>query len=149
MEMFAYMPNGVVTELIPRFVDGPDGPVPIEDRYHPDFVALLVPYDASNPPPPAHSLTPSVEDRIATLQAAIDAHLNSAAQQKGYDSILSAALRAGYPGPFRDEGIAFATWMDSCYALGYQLLAQWRAGLLQEPTPEELLAMLPPLQLPT
>jgi hypothetical protein len=97
---------------------------------------------------PAQPPSPTIERRIADLLIAVDAHLNAPARAKGYDSIRSAALRAGYPGPFHDEGMAFATWMDATYATCYQLLAQWQAGQLEEPRPSELISMLPVLELP-
>lgn len=74
---------------------------------------------------------------------AIDQLLNAEAAKKGYDSILSAALRAGYPGPFHDEGVAFATWMDQCYSAGYIIIADVKSGDRAMPTVEELLEELP------
>ena len=94
-------------------------------------------------PPP-----PSVEERIALLLRHVDAHLNAGAALRRYDSIVTASLRAGYPGPFRAEGVAFATWMDATYARCYEILAQWEAGEIAEPTAAELIAMLPVLELP-
>jgi hypothetical protein len=87
-------------------------------------------------------------DAITANIAAIEAEMNRRAVLKYYDNIKSAALRAGYPGPFHDEGVAFATWMDSCYALAYAVLAEVDAGTRPMPTPEESVAMMPPLVLP-
>lgn len=76
--------------------------------------------------------------------AAVDGLLNEGASRKRYDSIHSAAIRAGYPGPFHDEGVAYATWMDSVYSACYQLLAQVKAGAAPyPPTTAALLAQLP------
>ena len=101
---------------------------------------------AGNPPAQPPALTE--ESRIAALLAAVDVHLDQRARVERYDSIRSAALRAGYPGPFHAEGLAFATWMDACYSRCYDLLAQWHAGEIQEPTVDELIALLPNLELP-
>lgn len=90
----------------------------------------------------------TVEQRIAALLRHVDAHLNAGAATRRYDSIVTASLRAGYPGPFHDEGVAFATWMDATYARCYEILAQWEAGEIAEPTAAELIAMLPALGLP-
>lgn len=93
---------------------------------------------------------PTLEQRAAVLLAAVDAHLNTAANAKGYDSIITASLRAALPAsPFHDEGVAFGTWMDAVYAKCYEVLAQVKADEIAEPTTDELLAMLPALQLPT
>lgn len=145
---YARMMEGHVLEVIEPFF-GEDGQeVPIGDRFPPDIVAQLVPYDPENPPVPPVEPAPSVEDRIRVLRARIASHLDAAAQAKNYDSIITAALRAAYPGPYHDEGVAFATWMDACWSAAYALLAQWSAGELEEPSPEELIAMLPTLNLP-
>lgn len=85
---------------------------------------------------------------VADYIHALDAHLNAAARAKGYDDIHSAALRAGYPGPFHNEGLAFATWMDGCYAAGYQVLADFKAGVIAQPSVSAFLAGLPDLSLP-
>lgn len=81
-------------------------------------------------------------------QKAHDAHLEAAARSRRYDSIHTAALRAGYPGPFHAEGVAFATWMDACNAAGYRVMAQINAGDMPPPTVAEYIAMLPELVLP-
>lgn len=103
---------------------------------------------------PDETVTPPTSEEIAQqtllrFQAAHDAHLNSAARARRYDSIHTAALRAGYPGPYQAEGLAFAQWMDACNQTGYQILAAVQAG--EQETPESVeayLAMLPVLTLP-
>jgi hypothetical protein len=100
-------------------------------------------------PEPEPHPEPTFEERQAALLAAVDAKLNAAARAKRYDSIQSAALRAGYPGPFHAEGLAFATWMDAVYARCYEVLAQVESGEQEEPSEAQLLAMLPELLLPT
>lgn len=85
---------------------------------------------------------------LEKYQKAHDAHLDAAAKLRRYDSIHTAALRAGFPGPFHDEGVAFAIWMDACNATGYQLMAKITAGEIAPPTVEEYIAMLPALVLP-
>jgi len=91
---------------------------------------------------------PSKAEQIAANVAAIEAEMNRQAALRNYDNIKSAALRAGYPGPFHDEGVAYATWMDDCYAKAYEVLAEVEAGERPMPTPEEAVAMMPPLVLP-
>jgi hypothetical protein len=101
---------------------------------------------AGNEPQPADA--PTAAELIALNVAAIEAEMNRRAALKGYDNIKSAALRAGYAGPFHEEGVAFATWMDACYALAYTVLAEVQAGTRAMPTPEESVAMMPALVLP-
>lgn len=97
------------------------------------------------PPSPAAGL----ERLKVALLGKVDAHLNAAAQAKGYDSITTAALRAALPeSRFHAEGVAFGTWMDEVYAFCYDLFDQVQAGEADVPTADELLEMLPTLQLP-
>jgi hypothetical protein len=134
------MIDGQIAQIITVSDDG----ARLESLFAREILDQLVEYDPRPKPP-----EPSLEERIASLLVAVDKHLNQAARAKGYDSIVTAALRAGYPGPFHDDGVAFATWMDATYATCYQLLAQFNAGEIPEPTPDELIAMLPTLELPS
>jgi len=98
---------------------------------------------------PADPEGPTFEQRKAALLLAVDAHLNAAARAKGYDSIITAALRAALPAsPFHDEGIAFGTWMDLVYEKCYEVLAQVQTNEIAEPDEAQLITMLPALQLP-
>lgn len=92
---------------------------------------------------------PTMEERAAALLAKVDEHLNAAANAKGYDSIVTAALRAALPNsPFHLEGVAFGEWMDATYAKCYEVLALVTAGAMAEPDWPQLQALLPPLVLP-
>lgn len=82
------------------------------------------------------------------LTGALEKHYDATAQAKHYDNRLTCALRAGYPGPFQAEGLAFGTWMDTCNALGYQVIADIEAGLRSIPTEEELVAEMPAMVWP-
>ena len=96
------------------------------------------------PPPP-----PTLEQIKATLEAALDAYIDSVAQAKGYDSRITAALRAGYPNPWQAEGIAFGTWMDSCYSTALTIMTEVQAGTRPIPTKDELIAAMPTMVWPT
>lgn len=89
--------------------------------------------------PPDNSLT------LADFQRAHDKFLNAAARQYRYDSIHTASLRAAFPGPWHDEGVAFATWMDTVNVLGYQILGDVQQGVRPMfNNVEEYVALLPP-----
>ena len=104
------------------------------------YEALISAVETSYVPPPP----PSLQERIAAFGSALDAHLDTTAQQRRYDNRLTCALRAGYPGPFQAEGIAFAGWMDQCSALAYQLLAEVMQGTRPMPdSPQALIDLLP------
>lgn len=88
------------------------------------------------------------EQIIANLDRVLINHMHARAAERRYDNIHTAALRAGYPGPFHDEGVAYATWMDACNATAYQIMADVQAGLRAIPSAAELIAEMPALVLP-
>lgn len=110
----------IVTEL--DFADTPDGP-----WFH------------AEPRPAAQIMAMKVRD----YEAALDAHLDSVAREYRYDNRFTFALRAGYEGPYKVEGVAFAQWMDACNTYVYALLQQVSSGTVDEPTKEEFIDGLP------
>ena len=81
---------------------------------------------------------------VRKFEAALDAHLDATAREHRYNDRFTFALRAGYAGPFHDEGVAFAQWMDACNAQAYQLLLDVEAGHVAAPASvEAFIAMLP------
>ena len=48
---------------------------------------------------------------------------------------------------FDDEGRAFRAWRSAVWAMGYELLAEVKAGKREIPTMEELLELLPKLEI--
>jgi hypothetical protein len=89
----------------------------------------------------------SQEQKLKMLIDTIQLYLNEKAQEKGYDDIRSAALRAAYVGPFQSEGLAFAQWMDACWEYGYQVKADVENNVRTIPETSELILELPVLVL--
>lgn len=93
--------------------------------------------------------TQITEKRIVEIVQAMESLFDITARSRGYDSRITCALRAGYPGPFQAEGLAFASWMDTCNATAYQMLAQVQAGTMAMPaTTSDALALLPEMVWP-
>lgn len=90
----------------------------------------------------------SSEQTEAILTGVLNKHLDSVAGQRRYDSRFTCALRAGFPGPFQEEGQVFAAWMDACNMVGYRLMAEVKAGTRPVPTDAELIAALPVIEWP-
>jgi hypothetical protein len=85
---------------------------------------------------------------VGSFVVALEAMFDREAQSHRYDNRFTCALRAGYQGPFQEEGLKFASWMDSCNALGYQIMAECQAGTRPIPTEAEFLALMPPMVWP-
>lgn len=135
----AQLTNNIVTnvivvdslDVIPGLIDGTSAG--IGDTWNgTEFI---------KPPAPL----PTLEDYDAALTARLDAE----ARTHRYADRISCSVRAGYPGPFQAEGIAFAQWMDACNMVGYTMLAEFQAGHIPQPTIAEVLAALPVMVWPT
>lgn len=93
---------------------------------------------------------PTPEQILSSIAAAVQAHMDAAAQAAGYDDVKSAVTYAEEPAvpKFQNEGRAFRAWRSRVWALCYQLLAEVQAGSRPPLTAEEVIAQLPPLELP-
>ena len=110
------------------------------------YESLIAEVEATYVPP----APPSIEEQIAVFDAALVAHLDATARERRYDNRVTCGLRAGYPGPFQAEGMAFAGWMDQCNALAYQLLAEVVAGTRPLPSsPQALIDLMPAMVWPS
>lgn len=93
-------------------------------------------------------VVPTEADIILALTAALEEMYDCEARTRRYDNRFTCALRAGYPGPFQEEGLKFAQWMDSCNALGYQIMVDCQAGTRPIPTEDEFLRLMPAMAWP-
>lgn len=106
-------------------------------------------YAGANGKPASRAVTLDPEQLRKSFIVTLQTFMDSKAQERGYDDIKSAALRAALPNsPFHDEGVAYGEWMDECWMIGYQLLAMVEAGA-PVPTKEEVVSAMPELVLPT
>lgn len=91
---------------------------------------------------------PTLEQRIAEYEKELDKHLDGVAKSYRFADRKTLALRAGYPGPYHDLGLAYATWMDTCNAQAYAQLQRVLNGEEQIPTVEQFLSTLPTFTYP-
>lgn len=91
-----------------------------------------------------------VSEKITGFTEAIQRELDAQARALGYDSIISAITYADEPQntSFQNEGKAFRKWRSEVWTYGYNLLGQWQAGNIPEPTEAEVITGLPALVLP-
>ena len=102
------------------------------------------PYLAAPPP-----LTEEQETRLYEMAAQL--HMDTAAHEHGYDNIATAVSYADEPAvtKFQREGKAFREWRSLVWAFCYDMLAKYKAGAIEKPTVEQLVAALPALVIPS
>lgn len=92
---------------------------------------------------------PTAEQMIAQYTAGVQQHLDTFAQTRNYDGILSAASYATSTVPkFAAEGQYAVEARDAAWAKCYEVLAAVETGSRPMPTLDELLAELPVLAWP-
>ena len=108
----------------------------------PDLVLMTPDEVAAHLAPP-----PTPEQVIEAMRAAIQTHIDKAAQGYGYDDVKAAVTYADEPAvpKFQAEGRAFRAWRSLVWAYAYGVLAEVKAGDREQPTVEELIAELPEL----
>lgn len=83
--------------------------------------------------------------KIDAISRLIQEHLDTQAQQMGYDSIFTAVTYAEEPGvaSFQSDGLALRAWRSRVWDAAYTMLADWEAGNIAEPSPDDVLAAMP------
>ena len=87
----------------------------------------------------------STQEILAKYDQKLMNFFDSKAKEKNYDNRITCSLRAGYPGPFQVEGLAFAQWMDACNAYCYEVIQDIQKGSRAVPSFEELSSEFPAL----
>ena len=101
---------------------------------------------AELPPPPP----PTPEQTQKQLTNAVQRHLDTTAQERGYDGIMSLCTYATSHNPkFVAEGQAGVIWRDAVWAACYGLLDEVMSGQREIPTAEELIVLLPEIVWPS
>lgn len=85
----------------------------------------------------------NVEKKVKKYIRTLEKHLDTTAQERLYHDRISCALRAGYRGPYQEEGQAFAMWMDQIYYLGYKWTNEMQTGTRPWVSEQEFIAMFP------
>lgn len=97
---------------------------------------------------PVAPYVPPVEtpDQVVTrLSNIVQRHMDSAAQARGYDSILSAVTYASEPSvpAYQIDGQAFRSWRSLVWQKCLDVMAAVKSGARATPTEVELLGELP------
>lgn len=139
---YALIENNTVVNVILANPDFDPG-IPKVLLEESDVVGVGYTYDGTQfikPPAPLPTL--------ADYDAALTAHLDAVAQSRNWADRVSLMARAGFAGPWQADAVAFGTWADGCNVIGYQLLADYQAGTIPQPTIAEMLALLPEMVWP-
>ena len=87
------------------------------------------------------------EQRFKDIQTAVQAVLDGKAKEKNYDdgfAVASYALSTN--DTFRSDAAKFIAWRDAVWARCYQILDAYKAGEIEMPSVENVLAVLPELE---
>jgi hypothetical protein len=99
-----------------------------------------------NTPDPVPGPTP--EQIKYKLESALDRHIDSVAQAKGYDNRLTCLSYAAFDNPWQQEAIVFGVWRSNCYTTAHQIMSDVQAGTRDIPTEEQLISEMPAMVWP-
>lgn len=85
---------------------------------------------------------------IASIESAIDSHIDTVAKDKGYGTVSMSPTAAcisyvGYPNIYQSEALAFGTWKADIWPVVHQIYADVQLGIRSIPSAEEMIAELP------
>ena len=87
------------------------------------------------------------EQRFKDIQTAVQAVLDGKAKEKNYDNGFAVASYAlSTNDTFRSEAGKFIAWRDAVWAKCYQILDAYKAGEIEMPSVENVIAVLPELE---
>ena len=90
---------------------------------------------------------PTDEEVKVAIINAVQAKLDKACKAKGYDNGFACASYASSTvETFKNEADAFITWRDACWVKCYELLSQYSQGVIQRPTVDDVLNLLPNME---
>lgn len=127
-------------DLIPAFATATAPPAAGENQYAAWENGAWTVKDVPQPEPEPE---PTQEEILANLIAAVQAHMDAKARERGYDNIFSACTYADEPTvpKFQAEGQEYRRWRSLVWAYCYAQLDAITAGTRPDiPTPESIVA---------
>lgn len=157
--VYVFLVDNVAFEIIPAVVNVEGRDVPIEERYHPDFVAALIQvvtapdlgdiFDGVKFNKPVAPEIPESELRARKL-ALLQRHMDGVAQDFGFLDISDAVSYADEDADPQSQalGLALRSWRSLCRASGNAILNSVRDGGRTMPTDEGFISELPVFHAP-
>lgn len=99
----------------------------------------------TNTPDPEFTFAEIASQKIALIESAIQSELDKEAVLAGYDSVHTAVTYADETAvaTFSTDGQSFRKWRSLVWKYSYDVLADYQAGNIAEPTVESMIAGLP------
>lgn len=89
------------------------------------------------------------QERIKKIEMAVQQSLDAKAREHGYDSVLTAVT---YDDPadskFQKDAKAFRKWRSQTWRKCYDILEDWQAGNIPDPSVDDVLVQLPAFEPP-
>lgn len=99
-------------------------------------------YSLERPYPPP----PTIEEQKKIYENAVQAHLDAIAQTRGYDNTYTClSYLNSTDETWKRESNAFNAWRDSVWRKAHEILNAFMAGEIKQPTVEEVISQLPPI----
>jgi hypothetical protein len=89
---------------------------------------------------------PTMDEIKKVYENAVQAHLDATAQTRGYDNTYTClSYLSSTDEKWKRESLAFSEWRDSVWRKAHEILNAYMAGEIAQPTVEEVIAQLPPV----
>ena len=121
--------------------------IPISDTQQSDINGYYYPKELCPMKTEEEKQKELAEQRFKDIQTAVQSVLDGKAKEKNYDNGFALA---GYAlstnNTFRSEAGKFIAWRDAVWARCYQILDAYKAGEIEMPSVENVVAVLPELE---
>lgn len=121
--------------------------IPISDTQQSDVNGWTYPKEVCPMKTEEEKQKELAEQRFKDIQTAVQSVLDGKAKEKNYDNGFAVASYAlSTNDTFRSDAAKFIAWRDAVWAKCYQILDAYKAGEIEMPSVENVIAVLPELE---
>ncbi len=143
MNVIGYTEDGSIRVMLPGDEHETLVPCDMGNRHR----QMIAGWEADgNSIPPYQPPAPTIDDYEAAIQGIVDA---TAREKLFRDGVTLASYTASTNPQWAAEAVAFVAWRDGVWAYAYSELAKVQAGLRDQPTVEEFLTEIEPIEWPS